>query len=227
MSEFLDIHALADEQLSAEEATRLQSAMQSNPQLSAEYHSVLLLKTTLKRGCQNQHDEACWQACRARLNALERSDRAGNFVARYGWAMCGSLVLLIGAAGVISRQSGARTMDPSQISQYASVLNGGSRDATAERYNDWLNRSWQVKDVAGGTYNGLQIVRYDLADNFGNFSLYVIPGVSRIEGSDRGQCFRQVHGQNCVSWVSNGTGLMIVGSRSQSELQALAEKLQR
>ena len=116
MSEYLDVHAMADGQVDAEQAKAIEVAMQSDPKLRSEFDSVQMLKQALQSHCKGVHCEDTWSACQGRLAEIEKADRVTGFVSKYAWQLCGSFVLLVLVAGMWTRGANqSRSLDPSQV----------------------------------------------------------------------------------------------------------------
>ncbi|MBL8061316.1 MAG: hypothetical protein JNK63_11475 [Chthonomonas sp.] len=221
MSEFLDVHALADNEADASTAKAVEEAMQRNPQLRSEFDSILLIKQTLQGHCKGVHCEETWSACQDRLAQIERSDRVTGFVSKYSWQLCGSFVVLVLFAGLWTRSTNqSRSLDPSQVPTIAGFSPMSSSTADEFGFRKYLSE-WQLQGIFRTNVDGRAVWRYDMVDGRGPFQIFVTPNVNHIEGA----CRREVQGLNCYSWVHKGAQFIVVADRDHAELEQIAQRI--
>lgn len=221
MSEYLDVHAMADGQVSAEQAKAVEAAMASDSRLRSEYESVQMIKSTLKTHCQGIHCQDTWTSCCDRIAEIDKADRVTGFVSRYAWQLCGSFIVLMLVTGLLSRGNGStRSLDPSQVPTIAGFAPRASGSTDDLGFRKYLT-DFQVQGAYVALVDGREVWRYNMVDGRGAFQLYVAPGVSKIEGA----CHRVVQGLNCYSWIHRGAQFIVVADREHSELEAIAERI--
>ena len=221
MSDYLDVHAMADGQVSSEEAKALREKMQNDLPMQSEYEAVTLLKTALQTHCKGVHCEETWSTCCERLAAIDKTERVNSFVGKFAWQLCGSFVVLVLLAGAWARMGNSRSIDASQVPTMAgfSAMPASSGDQFG--FQKFLRDTWRLESVSGRNYFGRTVMRYDLADGIGRFSVYVVPGVEQVDGASH----REVQGHNCYNWIHNGAQFIVVSDRDHSELEAIAAKI--
>lgn len=217
-----NLHALVDGQLEASEAESLVKAVEADPKLRQELDAITQVKSVVREHCRPIHDEECWKACQARLAAVDRADRVNSFVGKYSWQLCASLVMLILVVGAWNRSvSPGNSLDPSRVPLAASFAPAQGGQADPYGFGSFLRNVWNLTGAYRGTIDGRVVARYDFEDGLGAFTLYVVPGVQKLEGA----CHQEVQGMNCYSWVADGTQFILVGQRAHPELQALADRV--
>ncbi len=222
MSEYLDIHAVADGQVGPEEAQAFREQINREPHLQRELDAIVSLKSTIQQHCKGVPCEETWKSCQSRLASIEKADRVNGFVAKYSWQLCGSLVVCILMAGAWSRMGNqSRSIDPSQvpnIAGFSALPNSAGNEYGFQKY---LRDTWRLNGAYRSQVNGRELVCYDLEDGIGRFALYAVAGVDQVEGA----CHRKVQGMNCYNWVHNGVQFMVMSDRDHTELEAIAAKV--
>lgn len=245
MSDFLDIHALADGELAGSEKDRVLQAIQSDPALKAEYETIMLLKKTVREKTVPMTSASSWNDCRTRLAELDKKHRVEGFVGRYAWAMCASVFIFVVGMGLYNRQMGGSRVGTGDVAKIMSGLTPLSRPvAQPQDMSSW------IRDVSRGATvqnaNQFQISRYaegvdaigrpaaafQMSDAVGPFSLLIVKGADRVDGVEpmvgNTTFFAgRVGDSNCLMWVEHGFGLTLIGDRTYDELARLAESLRR
>src|SRR5688572_18589792 len=111
MSDWLEIHALADDQLSDEERARANARLEGCEKSRAELAAIHAVKDVLGTRRDAVTCEETWQRCQRRLDELDKTARIEGFVGRYAWALCGAFLALIIGVGMLNRSSGSLAAD--------------------------------------------------------------------------------------------------------------------
>ncbi len=235
-----DLHALADNELPMAERDRLMAAMRDHPEAQREYESIVAMKQALQ-GQRNAHtSEELWRTCRARLQAIESTQRTERFVWRNAWAISACVFLVLVSAAWLQR-SGPRSVRAQEVAMLASGMfpSGSSHVADPKRFGQWFEKevgapkipAGPLVPVAGvaGTFHGARVARIVLQDQRGTVSFVLVhnPSVAgRTECSQmRYFCVNQMRNMNAVAWLEPGYEMMLVGDRSQADLLSIAEQL--
>jgi hypothetical protein len=220
MSEYLDLHALADGQLEGEEKA-----------------AVTALKDTLASKCESITCEETWKKCQGRLKEIEKARGVEHFVGKYAWGLCGAFLLAIVVGGSINRGTAGvvRTGDVARVSASMSPLQLPSSQAPEERkrwFQDVMSgpmvdtpESIQIVGAASGVINSHRVVRLSLVDTSGSLALFILQNTEGIEDAQaRGAGYSacQMNGANGVAWTEGPHSYMLVGRRTHDDLAAIA-----
>jgi anti-sigma factor RsiW len=241
MSDWLEIHALADGELTGEEQARVQERLGRCEKSQAEYAAVKNLKATLDSKCASVTCEETWQKCRKRMNELDKARRTENFVTKYAWGICSMFFVLILGAAMLNRTAGPglRAMDVARMSAGMMTVPGPKSQNMPDKQR-WVQETLQarvpvaetplyVKSGAKGvTQDGRQVVRLDLLDDRGDLSLIVVERAQKVDDFTRVQgnsnyLGGSINGMNCVTWSDGGSAFLLVGDRSLPELCSVAD----
>ena len=237
----LEIHALADGELSHAECQSLKAALAASESATAHYDAIMNLKDCVREQSVLHSHEDCWRACRKRFDEIDRSKSVEQFVTRHAWALCGTffvLILLGRFATVGVRGDTARTAD--LIPSFSALVERRApKSQGTQEIDQWLNSlmghrsiridSGQLRLVRGatGSFNGRPVTRVDLVDHLGEVSLFVMPGLLNLQDTAVLPGVPEVSagdvgGVNCVVWSRDGVTLLLVGARDYENLQAVA-----
>ncbi|MGV3614821.1 MAG: anti-sigma factor family protein [Fimbriimonas sp.] len=241
----IELHALADGELTPAQAEALRKQVEASPAAQAELQSIMALKRVLRDRVAATDCGDEWRACVGRLNELDRARRAEKFVGRYAWGLCGVFLLTILAGGLTTRNNRSDSVSMSDISRIATTLapqrTPPALNAARERWLDGLlgqarqsvdpNRV-QILGYSDGQLDGRPVTVFSLQDVSGKFTLLVMPGVLNLEGTKelpRDQVFKLGHlqGMNCVVWTDGRNTLAVVANRNHEDLIQVATSLQR
>lgn len=239
MSDLIEnMHALADGELEGDAKAAALQAVASDPQAAAEHGWATLFKTQLREKLQPVENEELWSACRARLDAIDKTSKAEVFVGKYAWAFC--LIFLVGifSAATVNRMDRSRPLGNSHV---AGLLNG----LTPLNFSESKQALESVRQAVGagprqnpdqtrvtslslGTVDGRRAAKLTFEDNVGEMSLYVVSstsGIEGIEGSDRGYKCGHINENSAVCWTEYGRLFMLVSSRSHEDLMHVADEI--
>src|SRR2546423_12219389 len=121
MRDWLEIHALVDDELSAEERARLQAALTSDPRAQLEFQTVKSLKVLVASRCTHHDCDEQWRMCVKRLNEIDKTKKVEWFVAKYGWGICSAFVVVILGPAMFNRANGGR-LHSDELSKISSTL---------------------------------------------------------------------------------------------------------
>jgi anti-sigma factor RsiW len=244
MNERLDIHALADEQLSAEDRARLEQKLAECETSRRELEAVRALKNLVQTKCEPVTCQTTWARCQDRLREIDKTSRIEGFVGRFAWAFCSLFLVMIVGAGLMNRMNG-RSLATSDVPQMASTLTpwltqpASTDQQTQTIFVDNLAKGAPVKvrprsEVlilrgARGVVDGRTMVRLDMQDANGIVSLIAVQeasvvGAEPIPGSDRYQQ-GNVPGKNCITWQDGDYTVVLTSNRSVPDLIAFADNV--
>jgi hypothetical protein len=236
LSEYLELHALADGQLEGEAKLAAESRLRTCERSKAEYEAVQALKQTLETKCESLTCEKTWSRCQGRLREIEKTKRVENFVGKYAWGICGAFLLCIVVGGSLNRSgAGVRPGDVARVSASMSPLSLGSSTSERRRVlEDFMGgpmriepEKVQVVGAAKGVLNGHNVVKLDLADPSGPMAFFLFQNASQIlEGRERdGFCACVVNGTNGLGWSEGQRSYLLIGDRPIDDLQVVAQAI--
>jgi len=233
----LKLHALADDELSAEESQLVREQILSSEDSSRELSAIHNLKDCVRSKAQVFTCETTLAASMKRVAELDRKHHVDSFVSRYAWGISGAFLALIAVGGVMSRTVNANHVQSSEIaSTFANLIPSRNRPAAAPTdYDRWLDNlllqakassdpnRLQVRGIAYGDLDGRQVVKVGLRDVNGDLALLVIPGNVTIEGMGEGtrsgsDISGKINGMNCVARNQGTRSLILFGDRSYDQL---------
>ncbi|MBX3117696.1 MAG: hypothetical protein KF784_01425 [Fimbriimonadaceae bacterium] len=242
MSEWLDIHALADGELSAEEKAQAEQRLKTCDTSRKEFESVQALKGVLRSKLPTPSCDSTWTKCQGRLKEMEQKRRVERFVTRYAWGLCASIfVLMIGGAWM-NRTDGSEVRT-GELARIMAGVGPSSQPSTgdSEELQKWIpaNRrkppflsfgSLQVIGATSGTYRGHPFAIFGINSSGQLMDLLLIDDVEKVQGLEpmvENSKYRSgVMGQrNCVSWKDMDYTLMLMGEQTPFDLAATAEQI--
>jgi hypothetical protein len=242
MIDLLKLHALADDELSAEESRQVREQILSSEASSRELSAIHNLKDCVRTKAQVFTCEATLVASMKRVVVLDRKRQVDSFVTRYAWGISGAFLALIAIGGVMNRTVTANHVQSSEIaSAFAKLLPSPGRQAApltqeALHYNRWLdNLVKQAKETSADPnqihvlgvnlvdLEGRQVFRLQLRDGEGDLALLVIPGSVTIEGMGDSPATGpyisgKINGMNCLARNLGARSLILLGDRSYDQL---------
>jgi len=242
MIDSLELHALADGELSADERQRLELQLQQDAALKREYDAICTVKQAIRIHVRPVPCDPQWNACSARIAALKRTKRVEQVTGKYAWALCGGLAVFILLVGVSNRSQNPGGVPGSEIaSATANLVPAGAppsqQHAFVEQWLDGLlgqaRRSisperMQIVGAATGDLEGRRITRLSLRDASGDLGLIAVSGIVRFNGfqpyqSAQGFVTGKVQGADCIAWTDSSNTYVLIGSRSYDDLVAVAQ----
>lgn len=240
MSEYMDLHALADGQLEGEAKRAAEERLSCCERSRAEYEAVCSIKSLLQTKCQPAPCDDAWKKCQERLQEVRSARRVESFVGRYAWGLCGAFLLAIVVGGSLNRGTAGsvRTGDVARVSASLSPLSLPSTQTPEDRkrwFQDVMsgpmadpNESLQIVGGASGTMNGHKVVRLNLVDSIGPMAFFELQNVRGIEDAHQesgGFAACQVNGTNGVSWIRGPHSYLLIGNRPIDDLVLVAQTL--
>lgn len=235
MSEYLDLHALADGQLDGEAKKAAEDRLRTCERSKAEYEAVTTLKQTLESKCESLTCDQTWSRCQRRLREIEKTRRVENFVGKYAWGLCGAFLLCIVVGGSLNRAgAGIRTGDVARVSASMSPLPLGSSGERRKILEDVMGGPMkietdkvQVVGAAKGILNGHEVVKLELMDPSGPMAFFLFADAAQIvDGTQRGGfCACVVNGTNGLGWSEGRTSFLLIGDRPLDDLQVVAQAI--
>lgn len=237
----LELHALADGQLSPEESRKVELRLAQSPEANATYQSILEFKRTVTEKCQVTVDADLWAATSIRLKELDKRKAAEGFVGKYAWGMSAAILMLIVGAGALNRQSG-HTVGAGEVARMAATYAPFTRSLGSQPQD---MRSWirdvshgaplkldpgqlQIRSYAMGKENGYDVTILYCADTVGPLTLVVVKGANNISGAEpmlghSAYSTGQMDRANTLNWTDRGFAFTLIGQRSHDELGQIAE----
>jgi hypothetical protein len=243
MSDFIDIHALADGQLCDEERAKVAARLENCKVSKAEYDAVVSLKTVLKEKSPEHTCIRTWKNCTTRLDELEKKRKAESFVSRYAWAMCGTIFAIIVGAGLLNRNAG-QEVAAGDVARMVAGISPFTRNASVDGQDmgNWIKDvsrgapitvetgSLKVMRWAQGIDNGRPFTVLYCVDEKGPINLLIIKGADRMSGFEpmvgNGPYWSgQIEMMNCLSWVDKDYAFILVADRPCEEMCKVAESI--
>ncbi len=239
MSDWMEIHALADGELSGESKRLAEAKLAASSELRAEFDAVLALKSTLKAKCQDEASEALWSACSARLDEIDRTRRVERFVGKYAWGLCAVFFAVILSAGVMNRSFGLGELGTGDVAKVVASLGGSSRASNdGEDMRKWIRNasitletgSMRVAGFREGIHEGRQFGVFYLVGDGEQLTLVAVRGLERFDGTEpispeSRYAAGQIDQYNCVTWNDRGFGLMLIGAGDCGQLCSAADNI--
>lgn len=241
----IELHALADGELSPERAREVERWLANSPEASAEYRSIVVLKTALKKHTPGVDCGQQWKACAGRLKELERTRKVERLVSgRFAWGLAGSLAAAILVAGAVGRGRDTASVHSADLVSMVANLTPSRAPAAkndprfSRELEDLLSqarvsldpRRLEVRSWATGDLDGRPVTRFGLRDASGDLALLVVPGELRVDGvgevgGGRSPWMGHIEGLNCVAWSVGGNTLVLVGDREYEDLAQTASRI--
>lgn len=233
-----ELNALADGQLEKNRIAELQKIIQSNPQISITYTSIVNVKLAVNQLPAETHPELL-AILHGRLGEIDRTRRADQFVTRYAWGLCGFVLLTIVGAGTYARMHGS-TVGLSDVPGYSAGMVSSSFESAPQGIGNWLKRlivGSPAKQAAPlkvlkedvGSISGVPAARVILGDPNDPYTLFIIHsdgpirGVQPIDGSTQVQYWSgHVGPWNCLNWKQGEYQLILLGNHDQNNLEGVA-----
>lgn len=236
MSDWMEMHALADGQLEGPAKAEAES-MLNDPAHRAEYEAVRNLKGALQSHCKPIPNSSAWQKCRERLNEFEKRQNVEGFVTKYAWGLSTLFLAVILAAGLFNRAfhvEGLGTGDAARV--LSGLATTHSAPSSSVDMSEWIvpprGDELRLLRQSAGVFQGHPVAAAYFEDAKGPITALSISGVSRIEGvepllDNPTYSVGKLNGVNCVTWSSGPNTLFIVGERSFEELGTIADRLRK
>ena len=234
MSDWLDMHALADGQLDGKAKSEAERAAGDDAHLKAEYEAVHSLKRVLSK-VESADCSSAWSSCVRRLNDVDRAEKVTSFVGRYAWGLCSIFIVVILGAAVVNRMNPSR-LAAGDLAYMASGLSPLGGSTSPQRVLEEFGavkplvapERLTVLGAAKGFFNGSPAVRYDLQDGNGAMMLIItrgegVIGCEQMESS----CYQtsRVGNGYLVTWCDGGYTMALIGDRNPDALCSAADQL--
>lgn len=240
MNNWEKLSAMADDQLSAEEAAALKGAMQADPALQGQYESILSLKRTLRHKLPQHDSPETLSICRDRFAELDRTSRTENVVHRFRYAFTALLAVAIISAATLNRIGGDDVMGRNAVSQSlsASVAGGGGAVVDQSRAQAWLRdqvtmspfgpRELSVRRTDQLMVDGKPVNRCIYTDGEADFILVFVQGTVDCGGTDvpgyPGLKQTRIDGLNALTWCEDNKSFVFAGDMPVSTLLSYFKK---
>lgn len=236
MTNWENMSAMADGQLSAAEAEDLQAAMEANPNLKAQYQSILNLKQTLSSRLPSHDSPETLSLCLDRIRELSSADKTESVVHRFRYAFASVLAIAIFSAALVNRLEGGDILDRGGIARSLSANVAGSGDAVVPEgpASTWLRQQLSSDSPSYGVLqlvraeriltDGQTIGRFTYTDGASEFLCLVVPGVVDCSGSEvpgyPGLKQTTINGLNALTWCENGMSFVFASHQPVGDMLA-------
>ena len=241
MIEKSELHALADNELSEQEAANLKERLDGNSRAQAEYLEIIAMKSALRATAHIPECESLWKACQGRLDEIDKTRRVEAFVGRYSWGICGVFFLAIAVGGILNR-SMMRPVQPNEVAAYMAGLSPMSVPRNQAELNPALKQimgetfanrpaTMTVTALGSNRQMGRRTEFVQLSDAFGSVAVVALLDVKEVGGlwdyeQDRNFKCARIDGANAMCWSrDDGVICMLIGQRSYSELHAIIQAM--
>jgi len=241
MNDWLEVHALLDDELSSEERTRIQEKVKTCKTTQAEWRAVRQIKTVLSEKCVHPDCDDVWEACTKRIDQIERTKRAEAFVGKYAWGLCGSFCVLILIAAGYTRMNGGNLRPGDLADVGASMVSiSAPTSQTPSVQRQWLQNNLSqtmhpteqrlnvVRGAIGHLDDGRRVTEAILQDDAGQLTLFVVERANKVddvEHVDSRYSGGMIGSKNCITWTDGGNAYLLAGERSLTDLCQRADSL--
>src|SRR5579862_5015513 len=195
MNDWLEVHALLDDELSAEERARVQERVKTCKKSEAEWRAVRELKQIVSEKCAQPADcDEVWLACTKRIRQIENTKSVVSFVGKHAWAFCGSFCLVILFAAGYSRMNGGN-LRPSDLQSVDAGLVAipSPRSQTPNDLRQWLEENLSqtmhpaqdkvgvLRGAFGHLPDGRRVTEATLEDSLGQLTLFVVEQANKVD----------------------------------------------
>ena len=243
--EWLDIHALADNQLDLNLKESLLLKLTQDRRGFNEYLSVVKIKQILQKCTPFQPHFLLWQQIEQDMNRFDKQRYHKTITKKLWWLLPAALLLLIIFAGFYYRSHTHNSLDIRKLASspisFAPIT--PSQYQTQNSFQSWMDHllgkhlfkvpsEMKLIKAETGMFNRKRAFQFELKDVQGAFSLLVIDNVAAIYGFHReighknfGYFFMN-HRPNIV-WMQHHDALILSGKRSITDLEVIASKLKK
>lgn len=247
MSDWMNMHALADGALDPEAKAAAEAQASQNPALRNELETVQNLKTLLNKHSASAASQSeisqSWKQCVRRLDEIDKAKKVNAFVGRYAWVMSGLLFVVIASAAIMNRLGGSDPLQAGDIPRMMSGLTPISAPSkpNVEDMQRWMreatdnapfklpNESVRVAAYAQSVVNGRKVVQFNLVDGNGAMTLLIVAGTDAIEGCEpmarTDYEALRIDDTNAIAWHANNSALLLLGDRTFDQLVQFAENI--
>lgn len=234
MNNWEKMSALADDQLSAEDASAIKMAMQADPSLSKQYESILSLKRSLRNNLPQHDSPETLSICLDRIREVDRVGRTENVVHKFRYALASVLAIAIIGAAAVNRLGGGDIMDRNAISRSlsASITGGGASIENEGQATRWLrdrlnvsleeNRELTLQRWDNLLIDNRPVGRFVYSDGETNYVLLIAPGVVDCDGTPvegfPGMKHSRINGLNALTWSERDNSYVFAADRPVSAL---------
>ncbi len=242
MSDWLEIHALADGELGADEKAAAEARLKTCEKSRAEYESVQLVKSVLHSKIESETCSRTWSKCQGRIRELEQRHRVERFVTRNAWGLCGGIFCLLVGVAWMNRQGG-NEMHTGDVARMVAGVGPASREVrnAPESLQELIpaNRrtptrvkfgSLRVYGSGQGMYRGNPYAVFGVTDQGQYLDLIVLDGVVHVAGleplaENPKYTWGKLGQRSCVSWNDEDYTLILLGDLPSTNLAASAEQV--
>jgi len=240
MNNWENLSAMADDQLSAEEAAAIKRAMQADPTLRMQYDSILSLKRTLRNNLPQHDSPETLALCRERFAELSRTSQTENIVHRFRYAFTAVLAIAIISAATLNRLGGNDVMGRNAIAESlsASVAGGRGEVLDQSRAQAWLRdqvtqspfgpRELSVVRTDQLMVQGRPVNRCVYTDGETDFILVFVQGVVECGGEPvegyPGLKRTRIEGLNALTWCEGDKSFVFAADLPVSTLLSYFKK---
>lgn len=222
MIDLIKLHALADGELSEQEAKLLREQILASEEASRELSAIHNLKDCIRSKAQIYTCEATFVASMRRVDELDRNRRVNRFVSRYAWGISGAFFVMIACCGILNRTAGTRVQTSDIASMYALAPNSAPQRVPPPGYNQWIQDLVRNARIVGDL-DGHRVSKLMLSDPYGMMGLMDIEGDIAPDGMTEvpgaaGYYSGNIQGHNAVARKEPSRLLVLIGDRPSDAL---------
>ncbi len=237
------LHAYVDRELSSEQIAAFEELMSQDAELRKQVALVQAQKMAMVNLNYGMECEDAWKKCKGRIAEIESARRTENFVSRYAWALCASLILMIVVGGGWQRLNGTSNSNGTAITEMmAGFVPNRQQNSTPAEVQRWVEG---VFDFAGeatrpdrlellamekGVSSGKMVERHWIKDGEGQIILIAVEGHVPMTGmtpasEDGKYMVGHVGKANCIGWYKPNYTVFLMGERPTENLKVAAIRL--
>lgn len=243
---WLDMHALADDQLSTNEKKESTRALKQDSQCLAEYETIVKLKAVLKKSCKPAKNKEVWDSIYSEIKKHNAKKNNEVFFRRFSWTFASCFVLFAAIFGIyhlINKSDAINTNDIFLIASEPAFLKQ-VKTTPGEAEKDWMKKtiaslpikietaSFKIANVFTSTLKNRKVYQIYIEDHKGPLQLIVIEGIHQIKGLDNKEKYNEladwkIDRHHCITWNDQNHLLIVTSNRSKDDLHQLAEKIKK
>lgn len=240
----IELHALADGELTADQETVLRIDLELSRSAQVELQTIFIVKRMLQQNATVPDSAEVWKKCVHRLDDIDRVKRVERVVSnRFALGLCSVFFVAILVAGVMRRGTPASNVNTTDLAwmvgSFRPAQNANPPSQTTQLIDQLMKlapnsidpRRMDIRGVGYGELDGQPATRFTLRDSSGDLALMVVPTILHMEGMGelkRDHSFRLGHvgTMNCVSWTDGSSTLVLVADRPYEDLATVASKFE-
>lgn len=239
MIDRMELHALADNELSADRCQELAALVDQDPQIKRELEAIRATKRCLKSTASDVEPGELWSRCQSRLDELDKARRIEGFVGKYAWGICGVFFVAIAMGGFFNRFQ-MKSVNSNQVAGYVATMSPipVSESEKPSQFGEMFRRVLGgapaerparvvVTGIGGCDIPGKRSNYVRLDDGYGPVMVVALHDVQHVSGlyefeQDARFKYGDIDGTSALFWNRpDGVICMAVGKRSYDEIHRI------